>query len=53
MTRIKVGSACKWLDSEGNTLADTNFRTVTIRRLLTMTAKERHSCLLDILEHNL
>lgn len=53
MKAIKVGGACKWLDSEGNTVPDTNFRVITIRRLLTMTAKERHACLLDILEHNL
>jgi hypothetical protein len=42
MTVIKIGGACKWLDSDGNTVPDTNFRVITIRRLLTMTAKERH-----------
>jgi hypothetical protein len=41
MTGIKIGGACKWLDAEGVTVPDTNFRVITIRRLLTMTAKER------------
>lgn len=53
MKAIKIGSACKWLDNEDNTVQESNFRVITIRTLSTLSSKERHERLLEILNHNL
>ncbi len=37
MKAIKIGSACKWLDNEGSTVQESNFRVKTVRRLYTLT----------------
>jgi hypothetical protein len=50
---MRIGGACKWLDTEGVTVPVSNFRVTTVRKLQTLTSAERHTWLLDILKHNL
>lgn len=50
---MRIGGACKWLDTEGTTVPVSNFRVTTVRKLQTLTSTEKHAWLLDILKHNL
>lgn len=50
---IKIGAACKWLDENGQSVANANLRTTTIKKLSSLTSVERHEYLLEILAHNM
>lgn len=53
MIDFKIGGACKWLDEDGSNVAEANFVTTTVRKLLTLTPKQRHEWMWPIIEHNL
>lgn len=49
---MKVGGACKWLELDGSIVPEANFRGVTVRRLVAMSAKDRVEVLLLVVMHN-
>jgi UV DNA damage repair endonuclease len=53
MKAFKIGGACKWLDEDGQNVAEANFVTTTVRKLLTLTPKKRHEWMWPIVEYNL
>jgi UV DNA damage repair endonuclease len=50
---MKIGAACKWLDKNGQSVANANLRTTTIKKLSSLTSAARHEYLLEILTHNM
>ena len=50
---MKIGSACKWLNQDGSSDLKATFRITTIRKLSSLSPKERIPFLLEIVNHNL
>lgn len=49
---MRVGAACKWVDSTGENVPEANFREITVRRLLSLDEDARFPILRDLLVHN-
>jgi UV DNA damage endonuclease len=50
---IKVGAACKWVDSTCQPVANAVFRGTTVKKVSSLSSLERHAWLLELVKHNL
>jgi UV DNA damage endonuclease len=50
---MKVGAACKWVDTNGVSEPSANFRISTVGRLSKLETVERHNWMLELVQHNM
>lgn len=53
MTKIRVGGACKMLDEDGQLVPSANLTTTTVKKLTSLSPRERNAWLWALVDHNL
>jgi UV DNA damage repair endonuclease len=53
MTKIRVGGACKMLDADGQLVPSANLIATTLRKLTSLSPRERNAWLWALVDHNL